>query len=394
MDKDVAQFLQEFLGSKKNGSFTFEELYTALGGKGKETFNLLEAMMQKGIVQLDSDDGYCMRVKPDILPDALYDLPSTLRLDEIKKEASEDKPEDKPKDKPEEDPDKSEKPTGRMTFSDLPMEAKYAFYAEQIGKAGLDFLKRVMDCAEKGYDRRALSAQESKIEKLLLQFDLVLQIGTRLFAAISQDQYNSIFNAYRRNLLYQTIDQRLGRLSAMPKEKEPAEVAQKYESAEAQKTPQEVYEDLCNALEKHGYEYREYERDDDEDYFLLVPIVQDATILSFFQINNDVSFVMWNGYLRSFVVPSDKTEELALLLMTINNYLAHGSFAYDAEYGISFRISNSFSGNTVLGEKVFIEMLEMGYRMIEVFAEYFDLLLNQSMPIKRILKKINKKFES
>ena len=136
------------------------------------------------------------------------------------------------------------------------------------------------------------------------------------------------------------------------------------------KKAKEVYSTLVGMLEKRGWSFDRH----DSELVISSGVKGDDLPIEFIVVVNAKQQVVEFLSRLPFDMPASKRVEGAVAVCAANDGLCDGSFDYNIENGkITFRLTSSYCGETVLGEELFEFMILVATATVD---KYNDKLFN------------------
>lgn len=156
---------------------------------------------------------------------------------------------------------------------------------------------------------------------------------------------------------------------------------------ELEKRAVEVYETLCNALDKLDFKYEKEGKDSDGDYVIRFGMVGDDLPMDFIMFTDvDRQLVRVMSQLP-FAFSEGKRLEGAIATCRANYRMIDGNFDYDYNTGkIIFKVTTSYRGS-LLDEELLLYMIRLASSMVDEFNDKFLALDRGVMSLEEFLAK-------
>ncbi len=149
------------------------------------------------------------------------------------------------------------------------------------------------------------------------------------------------------------------------------------------KKAKEVYAKLVAMLEKHGWSFDRH----DDDLVISSGVKGDDLPIEFIVVVNAKQQVAEFLSRLPFEMPAEKRVEGAVAVCAANDGICDGSFDYNIRNGqITFRLTTSFCGGTVLGEELFEYMIFEASATVDKYNDKFYLLAQGGMSLSQFIE--------
>lgn len=154
-----------------------------------------------------------------------------------------------------------------------------------------------------------------------------------------------------------------------------------------EKRAMEVYNTLCNALDKLNFHYTKEGRDSDGDYTIRFSATGEDLPMGFVMFaDTDKQLVRLMSKLP-FAFSANKRLEGAIVTCRANYRMIDGNFDYDYETGsIIFKVTTSYM-SSLLDEELLLYMVRLACSMVDEFNDKFLAVDKGMMSVEDFLKK-------
>lgn len=148
---------------------------------------------------------------------------------------------------------------------------------------------------------------------------------------------------------------------------------------------EEAYQIFCDALDSDDWKYGKNDGELKIEFGVQGENLPINVIVNF---DVDKHLVLMLSHLP-FTVAENKRVDLAVAICAVNNMMVDGCFDYDVESGyIFFRITNSYL-DSVLSERVCLELTYKACRTVDAYNDKFLMLSKGVLSIEQFLTSIN-----
>lgn len=145
----------------------------------------------------------------------------------------------------------------------------------------------------------------------------------------------------------------------------------------------EVYASLVSTLDKRGWKFERH----DADLVISSGVKGDDLPIEFILVVNAKQQVVEFLSRLPFEMPENKRVEGAVAVCAANDGLCDGSFDYNLQNGkITFRMTSSFCGETVLGEELFEYMIYVASATVDRFNDKFLMLAKNAITLAQFIE--------
>ena len=147
----------------------------------------------------------------------------------------------------------------------------------------------------------------------------------------------------------------------------------------------EVFNTLCNTLDKDDWKYEKYE----EDLVIQTGVQgEDLPIRATIKVDADRSLIVIISKIP-FNIQEDKRLDVAVAVSAVNNRLVDGSFDFNIATGdMYFRMTNSFLESEI-GADLFIYSMLASFKIIDEYNDKFLMVSKGVMSIEQFLSSDN-----
>lgn len=148
----------------------------------------------------------------------------------------------------------------------------------------------------------------------------------------------------------------------------------------------EVYATLVNMLEKRSWSFDRH----DNDLVISSGVKGDDLPIEFIMVVNAKQQVVEFLSRLPFEMPESKRVEGAVAVCAANDGLCDGSFDYNLQNGkITFRLTSSYCGETVLGEELFEYMILIASATVDKYNDKLFNLATNAITLAQFIEEAN-----
>lgn len=145
----------------------------------------------------------------------------------------------------------------------------------------------------------------------------------------------------------------------------------------------EVYLTLVKTLESRGWNFDRH----DNDLVISSAVKGEDLPIEFIVVVNAKQQVVEFLSRLPFEMPENKRVDGAVAVCAANDGLCDGSFDYNIQSGrITFRLTSSFCGDTVLGDELFEYMILVASATVDKFNDKFLMLAKSAVSLAQFIE--------